>query len=470
MSNTLNPQRGKAIAGYLLMAFAYGLCLARSEGFVVPMALGQIVLTVAAMRRSFFCLAFFGALFTGYLLITSLCGLEVIKVYLLEAIKDREVFFEGFSLLILAHCVFSFPVLFGQPGVAIADLNPVLYDRIDDLVMFAFALLAIGFSFYGFQLYGGLVAFLNTPYDPVFEGASDNSYKHVIIGTAGILNTTVFCYFLMQFSLRARRLLYLAVLAAALCCQTAFFIQGKREYLLELMTSAGLMMAVARAASTGQEIKLARVALFVSGAIGLGVVGLVLRMETGDGSESLILTAIGYEASFTVATFLNRVFAAHYYDLDFDLFKDLVDILVISIPRDLLEALGFDKDSLTLTSNFTEIYVENKGGSFVFSSAYAAFGTFGVLLYAAIVGAILRLFDTAAVKSRIWVYAVCVAYVWVILRKDVILAYKYYFTGLIVVGACIAMLHAAKRVPRERLFEEGSGEAELGEDGVHEPL
>ena len=160
--------------------------------------------------------------------------------------------------------------------------------------------------------------------------------------------------------------------------------------------------------------------------------GLAIREGVED-SSNLLLLAVGYEAQFTVATFLNALLIDVHYAPPFDYFNDLVNLLVVMAPRDLLALVNIDKDAAASVSNFARYYVENKGGQLVLTSAYAAMGVVGVAAYALLFGCLIYLIDVSRLRYRLWMHSVAITYLWVLVRKDLVMAFKYYFTGLLIV-------------------------------------
>jgi hypothetical protein len=408
--------------GALLVYYGSAACLP----FI---ACAEFALSVIAFRKGLLALGLFNALYSAYLLISMLCFFHYIDIYLLESLSEEQIFESGTALLLLAQIAFNYP-LFGASQHSLGN-NSHGADPYEDIALGFLALATLSLALYGYQQYGGLIEFLHTPYDPILE-VEDSDYKHVIISTAGVMNTSLFCG-AMQRVLQHRHRIRFAILALILLIvQTTFFVQGKREYLVEMFIAAGVLFLLSGSQSRSAKKVLGFIFIIIFG-VGIGTVGFALRSKAIEGLGGLLQLAIGYEGEFTVATFLNVVFAHHHFEVAYDYLQDLYRIILIAIPRDLFSLFAVDKDSFMPVSHLTGIYVENKGGQFIFTSAYAAGGAIGVLLYALVLGRVFLLIDSAVVKRHPWVYAVSISYLWVLIRKDFVLAFKYYFTGIITI-------------------------------------
>jgi hypothetical protein len=441
--------RAQALLMVQLLGLGVLLVYYGSAACVPFIACAELALSVIAFRKGLLALGLFNALYSAYLLISILCFFHYIDVYLLESLSEDQIFESGTALLLLAQIVFNYPLFAAsQQSHGKNSHGGAPYD---DIALGLLALAALFLALYGYELYGGFIEFLHTPYDPIFEGAAENDYKHVIISTAGVMNTSLFCC-AMQRALQRRHRIRFAILALVLLfVQATFFVQGKREYLVEMIMAAGVLFLLRGSQSHSAKKVLGFIFIMIFG-VGIGAVGFALRSNAIEGLGSLLQLAIGYEGQFTVATFLNVVFAHHHFEVAYDYLQDLYRILLIAIPRDLFSLFAVDKDSFMPVSHLAGIYVENKGGQFVFTSAYAAGGPIGVLLYAFVLGRIFLLIDSALIKRHPWVYAVSISYLWVLIRKDFVLAFKYYFTGIIT----IALIFFIARIALKHFFEVAS--------------
>lgn len=423
----------------LLQLFAATLVTVGSSLMLAALILASILFIFSSLSSGYLSLFLFNVLYSVYLIVTASCYYQYIDIYLLESLNDPLTFRNGFALMLSAQLICNSILLFKSRQLYFGSVKPRPQSWLDDFLMLCITAFALLLAVYGYKLYGGFFEFLATPYDPVFEGSAENSYKHVIIATAGILNTSLFCYF-FDAGLVGRKSFRNFLLSGILFfIQFTFFLQGKREYLVETVVATGFIYVAYRAAKTQSHPSVGPFFWIFGGVVALAAAGLAIRSEDTSAFKLLTL-AIGYEAQFTVATFLNSIYIDNHFDVSYDYLRDFVQVLVIVFPRDLLMLIGLDKDKLIEPGNFDRFYVENKGGQFIFTSAYADGGAIAVLLYAFIFGLILVLIDSESVRSRRWVYAVAVTYLWVALRKDVVMAFKYYFTGIIMLLVAQALV------------------------------
>ncbi|MGI0133418.1 MAG: hypothetical protein ACREBW_00455, partial [Candidatus Micrarchaeaceae archaeon] len=171
-------------AGILLVYYGSAAC--------IPfLACAELALSVIAFRKGLLALGLFNGLYSAYLLISILCFFHYIDIYLLESLSEDQTFEYGIALLLLAQFAFNYPLLMpSRESTGNAIYRTSTYE---DTAVALLALAALSLAFYGYHLYGGFIEYLRTPYDPIFQGAAEDDYKHVIISTAGVLNTGLFC-------------------------------------------------------------------------------------------------------------------------------------------------------------------------------------------------------------------------------------------------------------------------------------
>lgn len=379
----------------------------------------------------------FNILLWFYLDFTVLAKYGPFDIYLLEAIGVDRIFFKAFGLSLLSLLLVNLFNLPYRVGSVVAHTDRVrMHVLALKLVVVTYLISVLALGVFGFHLYGGYLAYLSTPYDPVFEGAAENDYKHVIVATAGLMSVLLFAFALALQKHGLRSWWLFVAKYVPIFLVLSYFVQGKREYLVEVL----VVFAVFHLSLMSHEQWRKHLLKIFIGLLLLPIfmgVGLYVRGDvTVEDIFSLFqlpLLALGYEAEFTFATLANSLFIKDMYGVGYDYLKVLYDILVYLVPRDVFNLFGINKDDLFLVSKFAGYYVENKGGAFYLVTPFTSFGYFGVIAFSIFLGGIFYVAEggrKAAVASRVF-YALFVMSIFVLMRKDFALWFKYIYVWLI---------------------------------------
>ncbi|VDZ82578.1 O-antigen polymerase [Kluyvera intermedia] len=302
----------------------------------------------------------------------------------------------------------------------IKDFNNPVFINLCSLCFMVSALLVF---LLGVTAYGGYIAFLNTPYSPIYQGSADNETRDVLISSSGLLSI-----FALLTSVQAKDIKNTKgnklIITLAMFILFSIFIQGRRENLILLILCFISFYLFNYKISFKRILKIISICagmLFIAG------LGLYLRESTSTSGGSVLTAipfAVMYETHFSLATLANEVRTHLHDNVPFGGILELFSPVLFIIPAFFYGIFGFNKQSL-FENNEVHLY-DDKGGQFIFTEAFHSLGYVGVFLHGFILGCMLIIFYRAAKRSGLIIYQFpIVSLIFVAMRKDMTYGVKY---------------------------------------------
>lgn len=274
---------------------------------------------------------------------------------------------------------------------------------------------------WGIQYYGGYIGFLKTPYTAIFSGNAENEIKDVLISSSGLLAifSILSVFSAGSFKWKDKILVFFAAIILM-----SIFIQGRRETLLLMIMCFLSYKFLGKKFALVNILKAAGVAACLIVFAGLG---LYLRASSDTSGGSIVdasLYAVLYETHFTIANLANEIKTHVYNSVPFGGVVYLLYPILFIFPSFLFSVFGYNKSEVFAITE-PKIY-DDKGGSFIFTSAFHSLGTLGVFLHGLFLGMLLIYFYRMAKKNNMVFYHFpLVALILVASRKDITYGIKY---------------------------------------------
>jgi oligosaccharide repeat unit polymerase len=287
-----------------------------------------------------------------------------------------------------------------------------------------YLLLGVVVFFVGVQYYGGYLAFISSPYIPIFGGSAENEIKDTLISTSGLLIIFSVISFLSSAKDKEKRSLTFFLYGLAAFVLLSIFIQGRREnVILLIMTFLSFRFFNGRF-DAKKYIRLFLIFMLIMLFAGVGLYLREASSTSGGTVVSAMIFAVLFETHFTVATLANELYNHLVDGQPYAGFLTLLNPVFFIIPSFLFSIIGENKQDLFI--NTDQGVFESKGGSFIFAEAFHSSGFVGVFLHGVLLGLLLMLFYRSAKRTGYILYHFpIVSLLLVAIRKDITYGVKY---------------------------------------------